>query len=121
VLNAQLGPRVTKAALSHGFPNNSTLLAAVVKAAEGVVLGEPAQVAFKGLPNVTPALISSTVTAFRGAYASAFQRVFLSTIPFGVIALIAAWFINDASQYLTNHTAVHLNKDHLRERHPEEQ
>jgi hypothetical protein len=121
VLNAQLGPRVTKAALASGFPNDPKLLAALVKAAEGAVLGAPTEVAFKGLPNVTPALISSTVTAFRGAYAFSFQRVFLSTIPFGVIALIAAWFINDASQYLTNHTAVHLSKAHLRERHPEEQ
>ncbi|KAG0650133.1 Core trichothecene cluster (CTC) 12 [Hyphodiscus hymeniophilus] len=121
VLNSQLVPRVSKAALAHGFPNDPKLLAAVLGAAEGVVLGAPAEVAFKGLPNVTPALISSTVTAFRAAYAYSFQRVFLSTIPFGVIALVAAWFIRDASQYLTNHTAVHLNKDHLRERHPEEQ
>jgi hypothetical protein len=121
VLNAQLIPRVSKAALANGFPNSPKLLAALVTAAEGVVLGVPSEVAFKGLPNVTPELISSTVTAFRGAQAYSFQRVFLSTIPFGVIALVAAWFIRDASQYLTNHTAVHLNKAQMRERHPEEQ
>ncbi|RFU24960.1 hypothetical protein B7463_g11378, partial [Scytalidium lignicola] len=120
VLGSQLGPRVTKAALANGFPDDPQLLEALITAAKGAVLGKPTEVAFKGLPNVTPELISATVTAFRGAYAYAFQRVFYSTIPFGIIALIAAWFIEDASQYLTNHTAVHLQKDHIREVHVEE-
>lgn len=121
MVNQQLGPRIIKAALANGFPNDPKELAALMVAVEGAVLGEPAEVAFKGLPNVTPALISSTMTAFKGAYAYAFQRVFLSTIPFGVIALVAAWFIKDASQYLTNHTAVHLEKNRIRETHTEEE
>jgi hypothetical protein len=120
VVENQLGPRVTKAALAKGFPNDPKELTALMNAVRGAVLGEPTEVAFKGLPNVTPDLISSTITAFRGAYAYAFQRVFLSTIPFGIIALVAAYFIKDASQYLTNHTAVHLEKNSLRERQPEE-
>jgi len=121
VLNSQLGPRVTQAALANGFPNDPKQLAALMTAVQAAVLGDPTEMAFKGLPNVTPALISSTITAFRGAYAYAFQRVFLSTIPFGAIALVAAYFIKDASQYLTNHTAVHLKRDHLRGRRQEEQ
>lgn len=111
---------MTKAALANGFPDDAKLLKTLMTAVEGAVLGKPAEVAFKGLPNVTPDLISATVAAFRGAYAYAFQRVFLSTIPFGIIALIAAWFIEDASVYLTNHTAVHLERDHLKEHHAEE-
>jgi hypothetical protein len=125
VLNSQLAPRVSAAALAHGFPAASAAdpkqLELLVVAAEGVVLGKPAAVAFKDFPDVTPALISATVTAFRGAYAYAFQRVFLSTIPFGVIALVASFFIKDASQYLTNHTAVHLEKEHLRQHEGDEE
>ncbi|KAH8799843.1 putative efflux pump antibiotic resistance protein [Xylogone sp. PMI_703] len=120
VLDSQLVPRVTKAALANGFPNDAHLLESLMTAVQGTVLGKPADVAFKGLPNVTPELISATVKAFRGAYVVAFQKVFYSTIPFGVIALVAAFFIKDASQYLTNHTAVHLQKEHVREAHPEE-
>jgi hypothetical protein len=42
------------------------------------------------------------------AYAYAFKQVFYSSIPFGIIAIICACFIKDSSQYLTNHTAVHM-------------
>lgn len=69
----------------------------------------------RAIPGVTPAIESATISAFKGAYAYAFQRVFLSTIPFGVIATITVIFVKESSQYLTNHTAVHLERDRIRE------
>ncbi|KAF2102996.1 putative major facilitator superfamily transporter [Rhizodiscina lignyota] len=111
VLNSQLAPRVTKAALENGFPSSS--LKELVPAVQEAVLGKPA--ALRALSGVTPAVESATITAFKGAYAYAFQRVFLSTIPFGVIATVTVIFVKESSQYLTNHTAVHLEREQLRE------
>lgn len=111
VLSSQLAPRVTKAALANGFPLSG--LQELVPAVQEAVLGKP--LALRALAGVTPAVESATITAFKSAYAYAFQRVFLSSIPFGVIATATVIFVKECSQYLTNHTAVRLERDHLRE------
>ena len=106
VLNAQLGPRVTKAALANGFPAEylSQLIPAVANSAN---IGPEA---LASVPGLTPAVMAASLQALKDAYAYAYQRVFLSTIPFGVIAFVAALFITDVSKYLTNQTAVHMEK-----------
>ena len=111
VLSSQLGPRITKAALANGFPSSG--LGELIPAVQLAVLGVPGPL--RALDGVTSAVESATITAFKGAYAYAFQRVFLSTIPFGVIATMTVIFVKESSQYLTNHTAVHLEKERLRE------
>lgn len=111
VLTSQLVPRITKAAMDNGFHGDATALKAVVLAAENNAKGIPH--AFAKIPNASPALISATLEAYKSAYAYAYQRVFFSTIPFGVLAIIAALFIKDASEYLTNHTAVHMERNIL--------
>lgn len=111
VISNQLAPRVTSAALANGFPSSG--LKELLPAVQEAVLGKPE--ALQALSGVTPAVESATIAAFKGAYACAFQRVFLSTIPFGVIATVTVIFVKESSKYLTNHTAVHLDRDHLRE------
>jgi hypothetical protein len=103
----QLVPRISAAALAHGYPasNLKLLIPAVISAGSGV----PG--AFAQVPGVGPALEAATVQAFKDAYAYAFRRVFWSTIPFGVLATIAAWFVSDPSKYMTNHVATHMEKE----------
>jgi hypothetical protein len=116
VVASQLAPRILKAAAANGFHGNAeateALIAAVTKNAQGV------PEAFAKIQGATPALIHATSEAYKSAYAYAYQRVFYSTIPFGVIAIVAAFFIKDASEYLTNHTAVNMEKNVLGDRPP---
>jgi hypothetical protein len=109
VVNGQLGPRITRSALALGYPaaDLETLIPAVIEAGAGI----PGT--FAAVPGVTPEIEAATALAFAEAYAYAFRRVFWSTIPFGVLAIIAACFIRDPSKYLTNHVAVHMEKDAL--------
>jgi hypothetical protein len=99
--------RVIAAALENGFPsaNLEQLIPAVIGAATG------APNAFADVDGATPDVQRAAIKAFREAYGYAFKRVFWATIPFGVIAIVAACFVLDSSQYLTNHTAVRMEKD----------
>ncbi|RFU26113.1 hypothetical protein B7463_g10227, partial [Scytalidium lignicola] len=109
VVNKQMPKRVAQAAIENGFPASQIpeLIPAVVENAVGV----PG--AFSSISQATPAVIAATSTAFKHAYAYAFQRVFYSTIPFGVIALVAAWYVRDPSPLLNNDVAVHQEKEVL--------
>lgn len=103
---SQVPTRIIAAALARDFTGDlKTLIPAVYDAA----LGVPG--AFADLHGVTPAVQQATLAAFHAGYASAFQRVFYSTIPFGVVALVAACLIEDSSQYMTNHVHTRLVRD----------
>ena len=113
--NQQLGPKITKAALANGF--NKVHLPQLIPAVVNAAVGVPH--AFAKVPGITPAIEAATATALKEAYAYAFRIVFYSTIPFGVIALLAAMAIKDASQQMNNHTDVTLTKDvlhHIKEK-----
>ena len=116
VFSSQIVPRIAQAAATSGFHADAKTLQSLVVAAAEYTEGNP--LAFSTIPGATSVVISSTVEAYKLAYAYACQRVFYATIPFGVIATIAACFIKDPSKYLTNHTAVRLEKDVLGRRHP---
>ncbi|KIY01377.1 uncharacterized protein Z520_02929 [Fonsecaea multimorphosa CBS 102226] len=107
VLTKHLAPEVVKAAAQHGFdarnPKNvGLLLTAVAKAVVGIPY------AFKNVPGANAAVELASIQAFRHAQSTAFRTVFLSTIPFGVIAIVVAFFIEDASRLMNNHVAVKL-------------
>ena len=108
VATEEVPKQIANAAFTHGYTGNtSELIPAVTLAGVGVI----------GPLNSLqlPATIeTAALAAFHSAYAKAFRIVFYSTIPFGVIALVAAVFIKDASKYMTNHTQVHLEKDILK-------
>lgn len=108
-LSGQLGKRITDAANSTGFPADglAQLIPATIAAGSGI----PGS--FEGIQGLSPDTEAAVLEAFKQAYAHAYRMTFYATIPFGVIAIIAACFIEDPSQYLTNHTAVHMEKDTL--------
>ena len=62
------------------------------------------------MPGVTKAVETATAQVFRDTYAYAYRHMFWCTIPFGVLAIIAACFIGEPSAYLTNYVAVHMEK-----------
>ena len=107
VVNSRIGGQIAAAAEQYEFnPKNLELLIpAVISNAAGV------PDAFKGIPGVTDQVIAATALAVKDTYAYAFRRVFWSTVPFGVIAIVCALFISDPSKYMTNHTAVHMQKE----------
>jgi hypothetical protein len=107
VADAQLPKRIIAAALENGA--SPQLLPALIPAAIENAAGVPG--AFAAIPNMTPALEAALAYAVKEAYAYAFRMVFYSIIPFGVLGIVAAGFIRDPSQYLTNHTAIHLEKE----------
>jgi hypothetical protein len=107
----QIGPRIIEAAISNGFDAANTT--GLIPAVEAFATGIPSGVAFAGIGGVTAIIQQATLQAYRDAWAYSFKMVFYSTIPFGVIALIASFFIKDAGEHMTNHTAIRMEKDVL--------
>ncbi|KAL2210417.1 MFS general substrate transporter [Sarocladium strictum] len=105
-INSDLANNIAAAAIRAGYsPKNlEALIPAVIKNAVGVPF------AMANVPGVTQQVLAATGTAFKDTYAKAFRTVFLSTIPLGVVAMIAAAFIRDPSHLLNNHVAVHQEK-----------
>ncbi|KAM0188481.1 hypothetical protein ACHAPI_010587 [Fusarium lateritium] len=93
------GEEISSAALSNGFSPSD--LAAIIPGTIQHNLGVPN--ALTGIPGMTPALEEILRTAVRTAYGRAFQFVFYITIPFSVISVICALFVEDASAFMTNH------------------
>ncbi|KAJ4249157.1 hypothetical protein NW762_012492 [Fusarium torreyae] len=93
------GEEISRAALSNGL--SSSDLAAIIPATIQHNLGVPGALA--GIPGMTPALEETLRTAVRTAYGRAFQFVFYITIPFSVISVICALFVEDATPFMTNH------------------
>ncbi|KIX99239.1 uncharacterized protein Z520_04815 [Fonsecaea multimorphosa CBS 102226] len=106
-VKSEIPKKIAEVATAYGL--SSQQLAALIPATAQNAVGVPG--AFAAVPGITPAIEEAAATAYRQAYAFAFQRVFYSSIPFGVIAIVCALFIKDPSQYLTNHTAVHMVRE----------
>lgn len=64
--------------------------------------------ALSNINGATEVVQAATARALKDVYGRAYRLVFYSTIPFGVLATIAALVIKDPSPYLTNHVAVHM-------------
>lgn len=111
IINNRLASYISKAAIENGFPAAAEGLQKLIPAVIENAVGIPD--AFVGLAEASPAVIAATSQALKDAYVYAFKRVFLSTIPFGVIAIVAAWFIEDASHLLNNQVAVQQEKEVL--------
>lgn len=107
VVSRDLAPAIAEAAISEGFdPQHlSALIPATIEAAVGV----PG--AFSAVPGIQPAIEEAVLRAFRGVYAKAFRMIFFATIPFGILAIIFACLMRDPSKYLTNHTAIHMERE----------
>jgi hypothetical protein len=111
IINKRLASYISKAATENGFPADAGELHKLVPAVVENAVGIPD--AFVGLAGASPAVIAATSQALKDAYVYAFKMVFLSTIPFGVAAIVAAWFVEDASHLLNNQVAVQQEKEVL--------
>ncbi|KAF4341227.1 drug facilitator PEP5 [Fusarium beomiforme] len=109
IVNRDLAKNIAGAAIGAGYsPKNlEALIPAVIKNAVGVPF------AMANVPGVTDPVLQATAAAFKNTYAKAFKTVFYSTIPLGVLAIVAAAFIRDPSHLLNNHVAVHQEKEVL--------
>lgn len=116
VASEELPKQIAAAALTHGFKGDLSLLIPAV-----IATGNGVPNALAAVQGATLPIEAATMLAFRDAYAQAFKMVFYSTVPFGVIALVASCFIKDATPYMTNHIHVHLVKDVLHRGVPSEQ
>ncbi|GAM88149.1 hypothetical protein ANO11243_061800 [Dothideomycetidae sp. 11243] len=87
---------VAKAALTAGLPANS------VPAFIGALsTGDSAALA--KIPGVTPIIIGQGVEALKQAYVDAIRVIFIIAAPFGVVACIACWFIQDLKKTMNYH------------------
>jgi hypothetical protein len=90
---------VTPAALDAGLPESSlTALFA------GITAGD-----FTAVEGITPQIIATVVEQVKYAYSLAFRTVFLCTLPFGVLLLIAAVMSPNVETYLTDEVARKLH------------
>jgi hypothetical protein len=109
IVNGRLPTKIAEAGISNGLPQSSVAL--LIPATVNDAIGTPG--AFINIPGITSTIEDAAARAFREVYAYAFRRVFWATIPFGILAIGAACFLTDPSVYLTNHVAVHMEKDIL--------
>lgn len=93
---AKVGP----AALAAGLPSSS--LPALLTS---IPLGD-----FSKVPSISPAVIAATGAAVKEAYTSAFRVVYLCTLPFGALLIIAALISPNVEQYLTDEVARKMHK-----------
>ncbi|RFN52089.1 hypothetical protein FIE12Z_3641 [Fusarium flagelliforme] len=109
ITNRNLAKNIAGAAMGAGYSAKDlpTLIPAVIQNAVGVPF------ALAKVPGLTEPVLQATTAAFKNTYATAFKTVFLSTIPLGVVAMVAAAFIHDPSHLLNNHVAVHQEKEVL--------
>ncbi|KAL1889157.1 hypothetical protein Sste5346_009106 [Sporothrix stenoceras] len=87
--------KIGPAAEAAGLPVSS--LPALLKA---VTNGTAA--ALQAVPGMTPAIKQAVTLSQEKAYAASFQTVYLSSIPFCAVALIASFAVEDVTKYMTN-------------------
>ena len=96
---------VTPAALAAGLPGSS--LPALFK---GITLGD-----FSDVPGISPEIIFVVSQQVKHAYSLAYRTVYLCTLPFGVMLLVAALLSPNVEPYLTNEVARKLGKSEEKE------
>jgi len=87
--------KVIPAATAAGLPESS--LAALF---QGITLGD-----FSTVPGITADIIAATGAAVKEAYTLTFRTVYLCTLPFGALLILAALFSPNVEQYLTDEVA----------------
>lgn len=99
-LSTALPEYIVKSAIRAGLPpaNAESFADAFLKA--------PATLA--KVPGVTPEIIAAATLGSQNAYAYAFSFVWYSSIAFGAIAILAAFFLGNNRKYLTNRIAAKI-------------
>ena len=105
VAASSITERITEIVQQANLP--LSLVPKLMVGVEDYIVGIPGALADVNAPQ---SVIDSAVTAARYGYAYGFRITWLVSIPFGVVALVAAVMVRDPSKYFTNHVAIHLEK-----------
>ena len=104
----ELPKRIAAVATAFGYAGD---LGQLVNAVAEAGVGAPNALVALDLPSP---LQEACLYAFKNTYVVAFRTVFFSTIPFGVIAFIAAFFIKDASEMMNKEVSTELERNVLK-------
>lgn len=99
-LTKALPEKIGMAAMSAGLP------ASDITTFVTTYITSPAEVT--KLTGVTPQILSAAVRASQDAYAYAMGYVWYTSIPFGVVAIIAAAFLGNNHKFLTDRVVAHI-------------
>jgi hypothetical protein len=103
----QVPDRIVSTALAGGV--GAKTLPALIEAVSLTLVGVPGMEAT--VPTVPASIFEKCIEAARYGYAYGFRITWLTSIPFGVLAMAAAVAVKDPSKYFTNHVEVHLEKE----------
>ena len=103
--------KVSSAVVENGLPMSS--VAAFIKA---LTVG-PAALA--SVPGITPRIIAAGSRAYKEANSDSFRTVFLTTIAFSSVALIATLFFPNFDALMSDKVATTLGKEKVKEAHTE--
>jgi hypothetical protein len=95
-INKYLPQYVATAASGAGLPHSS--LPGFIEA-----LSSGDSAALAKVPGVTPNIIAQGARALQQAYADSIRIVFIISAPFGVVALVACWFLGDLKKTMNSH------------------
>jgi hypothetical protein len=72
--------------------------------------------AFNSVPGISGSIMAAFATAVQDGYSSGFKVVYLSSLAFGGVSIISAFFATDVDKYLTDfvNKSVNAQKDGLR-------
>lgn len=87
--------KVIPAATAAGLPESS-----LTSLLSSITLGD-----FSRVPGISPEIIAATGAAVQDAYAVSFRTVYLCTLPFGALLIIAGILSPNVEQYLTDEVA----------------
>ena len=105
-LTTRLPELVAEYAINAGLP--------VVSATEfvGTFLTVPSNAT--NVAGVTPAILAAAVKGSQWAYSESLRMVWLTSIPFGVCAIVACCFIGSTGKFMTNRVAAHIKTAHIK-------
>lgn len=96
-LKKKLPEYVAKYAIQAGLPIQEveTFIVTLVTAPDQITK----------IPGVTPAILNAAAIGSRWGYAESLKYVWLTSIPFGVIAIILCLFLGNTAEYMTDRVA----------------
>lgn len=102
-LTAYLPQEITPAVSSAGLPASSLpdLFAA---------MGNGTAAALEAVPGMNGQILEALSVATRDAYSHAFKIVYLATLAFTAIGLIASFFVTDVEEFLTDYVNKTIRK-----------
>ncbi|KPM45406.1 hypothetical protein AK830_g1218 [Neonectria ditissima] len=106
-LAEEIARKVPRAVMDAGLPSGSV---------SDFITGVSAGTGFDGIPGVTDSIVAVGVRAYKDANASAYRTVFLASIAFSGVALIASLLLPNVDSLLTGKVASTLHKGRKNEK-----